>query len=517
MAVNLSHTIQTWLGMVVNNGAPHERQLPSRITNLTTTLNAALSRTDNSSLGSAFEVKSPNDLSRPDSCDGYISKAVGYLQNPRAFGTCNPEDYRLRNQKKFAANLTALTSDVDKEDLKMYIRTRTRFDLEQAAAIVVSAFMSHGRIHEAVRLVKELDTMLLTTCMWIELHALLPSESVSHKLENLGKKLRQTRENQVPLAQTIHDLVPLLIHVRRSKPDNRCLHIPQWMFDETGIDPPAHYKTFFSTKSLDPIAPRTEQSIILPRSHFRHIQRRIRALYQYWKPVIALRRRIKSLEDRVLYAASWIEQRVFQTDDVALLCHYFFYFQRRLQRKIVSDVSGRGFLGKGEGIKLFQNNVSITSTFENVLLDIAESTDEGIIVAVGNEPTLALVDETCILMKEYVDVHGFGKTTNLTFQQGQVGGKGRGPVDEYNLLCDILSQLRQQARDEGVIDLPGPTHKFLAKDIMQWNNTWKDDAFANGKKPGWQDWIEKRGLLNKDDAEWMTVAGVDNEKVFTHR
>lgn len=157
---------------------------------------------------------------------------------------------------------------------------------------------------------------------------------------------------------------------------------------------------------------------------------------------------------------------------------------------------------KGEGQKLFQNNVSIKSTFENVLLDIAESNEEGIIVACCDDDTLALIDQTCLL-KEYVDIYGAGDTQNLVFKKGQVGGSGRGPVDDYNLLCDVLAQLKQQARDEGVVDVPGPVRKFLAKNIMQYNGAWEDDAFTGGFKTGWEEWLIKRGLV--EDEGWDIV------------
>lgn len=362
---------------------------------------------------------------------------------------------------------------------------------------------------DAVRLVKELGVVLGTSSMWLEEGVPLPlQQNVQPNIEKLGRKIQASaakNEMHVPLASTYQELVPLLMRVRRCKPDNRCLDIPKWMFEEAGIDPPAHFRDFFrqDDRVENPTAPREADSIILSRKHFRSDQRRIYHMFQFWKPEIKLRKSIKKLEDKVLYGSTWIQKRVLDVDDVSLLCHYFFHFQRRLQRKIVSNASGYGFMGKGEGNQLFQNNRSIKSTFENVLLDIAESNEEGVIVAMGDENTMDLIDETCRLMKEYVDVYGGGDTQKLTFRQGRTGGSGRGPVDEYNLLCDVLGHLRQQAADEGIQDVPGPTRKFLAKDIMHWNNAWEDDAFAGGRKAGWEDWLAKRSLLGSE--EWDIV------------
>lgn len=69
-----------------------------------------------------------------------------------------------------------------------------------------------------------------------------------------------------------------------------------------------------------------------------------------------------------------------------------------------------------------------------------------------------LVERICLLMKAYVDVHGNGRRENLVFHREVSGGRGRGPVDEYNLLVDILREVKSRARDMGVAaaELPGP-------------------------------------------------------------
>jgi hypothetical protein len=127
-----------------------------------------------------------------------------------------------------------------------------------------------------------------------------------------------------------------------------------------------------------------------------------------------------------------------------------------------------------------------------VLADIA-----GLSTAETLEDILALLDQTCLLMKRYVDVYAQGFKENLVFQKGKTGGSGRGTVDEYNLLCDILNQLKDRAKTEGINPIPGPVYKFLAKDIMHWNNAWEDDAFASGKVHGWELYLIERGLAGQ--------------------
>jgi hypothetical protein len=55
--------------------------------------------------------------------------------------------------------------------------------------------------------------------------------------------------------------------------------------------------------------------------------------------------------------------------------------------------------------------------------------------------------------------------------------------------------------------MPGPVRKFLAKDIMAWNSSFSDDAFAGGRVPGWEAWLAQRrevGLL--EDIQALGIA-----------
>ncbi|KAF2108572.1 hypothetical protein BDV96DRAFT_587448 [Lophiotrema nucula] len=511
-SIQLPHTLQTCVGMVLDNGLPRQRYHNASVAQLRDDDALVLAQL----LPGSQSYTNTSSYQAPDIVTAVASE---YLRDSDSRIVAG--DGYARDVQRYAANLSALRAGTTIDDIKQYIRTRTRFDLEQAAAVVVSAFVNHDRVEDAVRLVGELGTLLATSCMWVEPGVVHPmSKGPATAIEKIGLRLQQSAAKQrrdIPLATTLQDLVPLLLRVRRRKPTDRCLHIPQWMFDAAGIEPPTHFKTFFEQVqeqggmathlkgSINPTAPAPSDVIVLSRKHFIHIQRRIYRLFQFWKLDIALRRKIKDLEDKVLYAGNWIEAQVFQTEDVALLCHYLFYFQRCLQRKVVSDMGWSSFLAKGEGAKLYQNNLRLKSTFEDALLAIAESNEEGIIVAMGGDDTLGLIDECCLLMKEYVDIYGAGRTENLTFKPGEHSGSGRGPVDEYNLLCDILAQLRQQAKDEGITDVPGLVYKFLAKDIMRWNNAWGDDAFANGRKAGWEDWVIKRGLAKDEDGDWGIV------------
>lgn len=45
-------------------------------------------------------------------------------------------------------------------------------------------------------------------------------------------------------------------------------------------------------------------------------------------------------------------------------------------------------------------------------------------------------------MERYVKIYGGGNFDNLVFKKEDKGGKGRGSIDRYNLLIDILRDIR---------------------------------------------------------------------------
>lgn len=94
-------------------------------------------------------------------------------------------------------------------------------------------------------------------------------------------------------------------------------------------------------------------------------------------------------------------------------------------------------------------------------------------------------------METYVKIYGKDDRHNLVFVRSVQGGSGRGAVDDYNLLCDILNTLCGKAKEDG-LEMPGPVRKLLAKDIMAWNYAFDDDAFAGGRVPGWETWLAER-------------------------
>jgi hypothetical protein len=382
--------------------------------------------------------------------------------------------------------------------------------LEQAAGAVISALVNDGKRDEAAKLVRYLGGLLATSCMWIS----ADNDSEPKTTMSMGRLSRFSRLVRVLQARcspihnignptTYAELLPILLRIRRTTRTDCCCQVPEWMFKEANMDVPQHIKTYYNAAalpaylkgSLFPHLPPSNDSIILSHRSFSIIQRLVHAIFKHWKPDIILRQAIEDLESKVLYATECIDRKIQNsTDNTLLIAHYFFAFQRRLQRKVVSDFGWTTFLKKGQGSKLYQNNLDIVSTFEE---ELSLMSGEGMVPI--QDDVMGLIDETCTLMERYVAVYGQGVKSNLTFTKGERGGSGRGPVDDYNLLCDILAELRKQAGAMGYKEVPGVVHKFLAKDIMNYNDSWRDDAFGGGKVLGWETWLEERRRGRHED------------------
>lgn len=429
------------------------------------------------------------------------------------------------DKNRFIANVLACRdTQTDIHRLITYIKNRMRLNLEQAAAAVVSSFVNHDRLSDAAVLVRELTAVLATshmgggreTCVARNTLAQGRAEALAHAAATAqrlcSKAVARRGELDTDAPRNYREFVLLLLRVRSVRPTtcDRCLYIPRWLFEEAGIEPTGGHAAYLDDYQVElkrigqeedvlrgykwPENPATADSIVLSKHFFRVLQRIVFQMYRFLDPVVRLRVRVREMEDRVLYSTAWIDRQLRETDDVARVAFWFFAYQRRLQLKVVSDDKWTRFLNKGEGQLLYQNSLTLTSTFEEALARIAGLKLKSL-TTVGREDTLDLIDETCLLMKEYVDVYGKGEKENLVFRQGVAGGKGRGEVDKYNMLCVILRDLKARAKEEGIADLPGPVYKFLAKDIMQWNNGWGDDAFASGRVHGWEEWVVKRGLV----------------------
>ena len=177
----------------------------------------------------------------------------------------------------------------------------------------------------------------------------------------------------------------------------------------------------------------------------------------------------------------------------------FLTAQRHMQRTVVSDYGWSRFLIPGEAKLLLQNRPDIMTSCEDIL--VRHATDLRALTAVKCPPGVkdAFSSEqdvkdrarkVCELMERYVKDFGQGQMANLVLVRGR-NGVDRGPVDAYNKLCDELRDCGRRGKALGCDLQIGPVYKFLAIDIMAWNNGWKDDAFADGKVPGWVEYLSR--------------------------
>ncbi|KAJ6015697.1 hypothetical protein N7540_010288 [Penicillium herquei] len=304
--------------------------------------------------------------------------------------------------------------------------------------------------------------------------------------------------------ESLSDLVRVLLRVRRCEPIDRCLYIPLWMFKESGTEPPEHLRKFLDAQDHKGISwefpsypPKTDV-IVLSKKTFRTLQSRIFELFRFWKPECQLQREASNLEREVLFPMEWIEQNVLNTENIVQLCQCFFHCQRQAQKKVLSTVHWWALVRKWEGKDLYQNDIKSQSTFERVLADIAaeETTLDTKNITETEfletpERIATLVEQTCLMMRDYVDIYGSGNMNNLVMRSIEQKGI-RGPTNQYNLLCNVLFDLKMKAWDSGIDDLPGQVHKFLRTDMMASRDNWDDDAFANGRVPGWELWLADR-------------------------
>lgn len=235
---------------------------------------------------------------------------------------------RTGSHDRFKGNVTACRSRITADDLRRLIATKTRLDLEQAAGFVVAAFIHENRVEDAAELVQELEGVLATSCMWTD-DGVPPASrgtavlGVKHLCEKLPRWCARIGV-QVDAPQTMSALIHLLLRFRRHAPQDRCLHVPAWMFEESGLEPPDYTKAFVTTEFPFPTHSHTEDVIILSRKTFRALQRCIFRLFRFWKPECRLPRDIDTLKEQVLFATDWVEKVTRESKDIAKLCYYFF-------------------------------------------------------------------------------------------------------------------------------------------------------------------------------------------------
>ena len=360
----LTHTLQTYLGMVMGDGAPQQRSYPSMPDYMTE--KEAVEKS----------IRSPSSLSEKELLSLFTSCVLG-RRLPQFRNTQHgPGMNRLRSNI-----YSCCDTRIDITFMKKNIDLLRRLDLEQAAAVVISAIGNDSSIANRSEIVQSLlqeiePQVFSNSCMWTADSDLNTAKVVQTlKFSHMVKQIRHILQDKYAIQLgEIHDwtaLIPFLLQIRRCSPTSRCLFIPEWIFREANTTPPPEYRIWDNQGRVagghEPTLAASRDSIILTRKEYRRLQRRLLRYYRFWDPTVRLRHDIHALEANTIHSASLIKSHVLPSTNTLIVAHYFFALQRRLQRKVVSNLHWTSFLAKGESSTIMQNNPSIPTTFEHHL------------------------------------------------------------------------------------------------------------------------------------------------------
>ncbi|KAL8786132.1 MAG: hypothetical protein Q9195_008336 [Heterodermia aff. obscurata] len=280
----LTHTLQTWSGMVLNHGQPQQRFTTSLPRNLVVSDRPAV-------LASLLGLLSDEELS------SIFIPCVLQGRIPKFKKTGKPIENA--SARRFNSNIHACCdSGIDVDFMKRNVRALNRLDLEQAAAVVISSIRNDVRIANRgdiiTALIKELDTELIAeSCMWLESHqrdggVAVQEAKFARLVDMVGGMLRESQNStQSPENGSLShvkdwaSLMPLLLRIRRKSPQFRCLFIPRWIFDAADVEPPSQFMIWGKDGTIspghEPIALSVDEvnDVILSRKRFRSLQRRL--------------------------------------------------------------------------------------------------------------------------------------------------------------------------------------------------------------------------------------------------
>jgi hypothetical protein len=468
----LQHTLQTWQGMVVAGGRAKQR--------------------DDAMHDSFFKEREA----------GVLADAAHLLKRlPYSYGEVDA----LKRHRVFLQNLWSCTggqAGVTERTLLEYIKNKKRLDVEQAVAMVL-AFVPK-EVGEA--LAPLVSNMFVDANMWREKGDFEMDENTLNAARL--RKMTRLRDTVMAMAETggasgdERSLVDALMRVRRERSafmsGTQRLKFSKYLLALVPSSDRDAWTESYKNGLQTTVEIEEDRVVTVSKRGFARMQRWLLRLDGDQTAKSAYIREVAELEKEVLFGNLRIDA-LKKTTDRAALAYSFMAVQRRLQLTVVSDLGWTAFLQKGQARAVLQNRPDIVTSFEDELA--RHASDVQALVAIRppkaheapadrSDELIPQVDRVCTLMEQYVLLFGDGLFENLRFSRDRE--RGRGPESVYNQLVDLLKTLRE--RGKGCVTV-GPCHKFLAKDIMAWNNAWGDDAFAPGKVPGWVQWLEARQKL----------------------
>uniref|UniRef100_A0A914DPK1 Uncharacterized protein n=1 Tax=Acrobeloides nanus TaxID=290746 RepID=A0A914DPK1_9BILA len=404
-------------------------------------------------------------------------------------------------------NLNACRSPkVTKKTLLMYMQQEKRIDIEQAVGLVLSCIP----ISVAAKAVKHVESMLFNTHMWLDDKATLEEEYLSIDEKRLGR-MRQFLSQilKKDIDENDDEFIATLKSLRRNRrklDHNQRLRFKSKLLDKLDLEERQIWSESWKSAAQTSLGEK-ENALVISKNNFTRLQKMINRLEGNTSPTGIFVKQVADIEQQVRRSEAQISA-VEKSNDIVAIAYSFMALQRRLQCKVVSNNQWTDFLKKGESKEVLQNRPDLVTSFEKELAihatdllalnAIRPTPDYGSQQSSSTNTASTLQDNElnrltfliCRQMRFYVDIFGNGKFENLRYRIGQHGGSNRGPVDSYNLLVDLLQEVKTRATAAKKPITIGPCYKFLAKDIMAWNNAWNDDAFAPGKIPGWFYFLE---------------------------
>lgn len=317
-------TLQTTVGMVLNNGRPTTRPFPPS-----------------------------------DAVQHYDLVKFSQLAPDLHLDICT-------NNLALLHNLNACRSPkVTKKTLLMYMQQEKRIDIEQAVGLVLSCIP----VSVAVKAVKHVESMLFNTHMWLDDKATLEEEYLSIDEKRLGR-MRQFLSKILKKDMDENDeesFIATLKSLRRNcrkLDNNQRLRFKSKLLDKLDVEERQIWSESWKSAAQTSLNEK-ENALVISKNNFTRLQKMINRL-EGTSPTVIFVKQVADIERQVRRSEAQISA-VKKSNDIVAIAYSFMALQRRLQCKVVSNNQWTDFLKKGESKEVLQNRPDLVTSFEKEL------------------------------------------------------------------------------------------------------------------------------------------------------
>ena len=251
-------------------------------------------------------------------------------------------------------------------ELKRYIASKKRLDMEQVAAMAVSALPDHVN-----KLMPKLEKMLQTSCMWREEADFEAAEDDPHA-ERVAAISSKLRSQGLASPQSRLELIRMLMQVRRRRPklnNTQRLQLPDVFLEMLELSPEERCSWQESFRRGQQSRIKDQNTIVVCKKTFAFLTAKLHRIQGPSDAVSQLNRAIDKLAQEVDFGGGRLQAMLASTGPLAV-AFSFVALQRRRQLK-VSDIGWTAFLEPGEGAELQQNTPDQPTSFEQALWNLA--------------------------------------------------------------------------------------------------------------------------------------------------